>query len=67
MRVDEALVHWADEVVFMMPEHLEHFMNLFPRTPKPSVVLNIPDRYAYRDAELVRLIKQAYEAETKDG
>lgn len=66
--IDAVHVAWADEILCMTEEHHKELMGLFPflakegREGKPDVyVLGIPDNFAYRDPELVRLIKEAYD------
>lgn len=62
--VDEVLVEWADEYV-VMNSHQERQLllrydikNAYP--DRHIVVLNIPDRYQYREDELVELITNRY-------
>lgn len=57
VRVDEVLLEWADEVVCMTSDHAHA---LRQQTDKPVVMLGIRDEYAYRDPELMKLIKQEY-------
>jgi predicted protein tyrosine phosphatase len=59
--VDKVLLHWADEIVVMKPDQAEQIRDLLD-TPKPIVVLNIPDEFSYRDPTLIELIKTAYDA-----
>jgi predicted protein tyrosine phosphatase len=58
--VDRVLLHWADEIVCMNPEQAEELRERL-ETDKPVIVLNIEDRYRYRDPELVEQIKAAYD------
>ena len=58
--VDQVLLHWADEIVCMNPEQAEELRERL-ETDKPVIVLNIEDRYRYRDPELVEQIKAAYD------
>jgi predicted protein tyrosine phosphatase len=66
--VDEVLLNWADEIVcadynqFNQLELMQ--LTTGKKLDKPIYNLNIPDSYAYRDSELVRLVKERYEAET---
>ena len=53
--LDEVLLEWADELVFMTEEQSDKVISL-----KQRVILNIPDIYRFRDKELVELIKQKY-------
>lgn len=59
--VDEVLIEWADEIVVMekwMAEEIEAI-------EKPIIVLDVPDKFPYRDPELVALIKQRYDEADK--
>jgi predicted protein tyrosine phosphatase len=58
--IDEGLVHWADEIVFMNQWMRDEVAQEFDIRGKDKQVLDIPDRYAYRDPELIELIKQRY-------
>jgi predicted protein tyrosine phosphatase len=60
--VDRVLLHWADEIVCMNSEQAEQLRNLLGDDDKPIVVLDIEDSYAYRDPELIELIKAKYDA-----
>ena len=60
-----SLLSWADEFVVMEPAMKAavrlKFADAFGReTEKLIVVLDIPDIYAYRDPELMKLIKDRY-------
>lgn len=59
--VDEVLLEWADEVVCMTKAQLTELKS---RTKKPIKCLRIDDSYAYRNEELIELIKANYK-ETK--
>jgi len=57
--VDPVLLEWAEEIVCMEQSHAQHLYTLgvpFSRI----VVLNIPDKFEYRDPELIRLIRESY-------
>lgn len=58
--LDDVLIAWADEIVCMTKEQ-EHYL-LMEIKNKPIKCLEIPDNFAYRDPELMKLIKQKYEA-----
>ena len=58
--VDRVLLHWADEIVTMSADQAEQ-IRVQLETPKPIVVLGIPDNYGYREPELVEAIKKAYD------
>jgi len=55
--VDDVLLHWADEVVCM-----EEWMKegLVSQDVKHVICLDIPDKFAYRDPELMELIAKRY-------
>ena len=66
--LDQAHVHWADEIV-VMDSHMEDLIKKnFPQYDKPIIVLEVPDQYPYMHEELQALIKEAYEREiTEDS
>lgn len=55
--VTDVLLNWADEIVCMEDSQRRVLTEL---TDKPVVCLDIPDSFPYRDAELQKLIKEAY-------
>jgi predicted protein tyrosine phosphatase len=55
--VDDVLLHWADEILVAE----EWMLEKLGVEGKPIYSLNLPDRYEYRDPELVKLIKESYE------
>lgn len=57
--VDDVLIEWADEIV-CMDEYQK--TRLGSMTKKPVINLSIGDVYGYRDPELMRLIREKYEA-----
>lgn len=58
--VDKVLLEWADEIVCMTEEQAEA---LSVRAPKKEVYcLGIPDSFEYRDEQLIKLIKEKYDA-----
>lgn len=59
MPVDEVLIEWADEIVVMERAHERAVRKM---TDKKIICLNVPDKYAYRNPELMELIKKSYEA-----
>lgn len=65
--VDEVLLEWADEVVCMEKEHMERIYTDFPDYKREVIVLDIPDRFKYRDEELIKLIKERYKKSQEDG
>ena len=54
--VDQVLVHWADEIVCAETRHKEELIERFKVHNKPVHALDIPDKYGFRDPELVDLI-----------
>jgi len=66
--VDAVLLNWADEIVCMTEEQQQDLeillMTGYPKKPK-VICLNIPDNFAYRDPELMKMIKENYKAATK--
>jgi predicted protein tyrosine phosphatase len=68
--VDEVLIAWADEIVVMTKQHRDLLVAEFGTDgdfdPDPVFakikVLNIPDDFAYRDPELMKLIAERYRA-----
>jgi predicted protein tyrosine phosphatase len=56
--VSDTLLEWADEIV-CMDDYQE--AKIKEMTGKPIIRLDIPDNYAYRDEELISLIKERYE------
>ena len=62
--VDEVLLSWADEIVCMETKHkdiVKKMLKYHEIEDTPVKVLNIPDRYSYRDRQLIELIKERYE------
>jgi len=59
--VDEVLLHWADEIVCVEQRVTNALLEEFD-IKKPIITLNIPDMYEYRHPELMRMIKEQYEA-----
>jgi predicted protein tyrosine phosphatase len=69
IQVDHHLIGWADEILCMEEKHKVVIERLFqpseryPKdSPPPIFVLNIPDNYDYRDPDLIRRIKRAYDS-----
>lgn len=56
--VDQVLLSWARTVVFVNPENHEEVLARRPRLelPKNIFVLNVPDKFAYRDSGLIEAI-----------
>ena len=66
--VDELLLRWADEIVCADTEHARFIEGEMQELGlrKPVFNLQLPDQYAYRDPELVRLIKERYDTALKE-
>ena len=61
--ISEALVCWADEIVFVNTENYNHVLSDLTKMgvlPK-CFVLDIPDMYAFNDPELVKECKIQYD------
>lgn len=57
VKVDDVLLEWADEIVCMDMDQVEQLVKM---TDKVITCLEIPDKYDYRQPELVALIKERY-------
>jgi len=64
--MDEGLVYWADEIVFMNQWMRDEAGRKFDLKGKDKQVLDISDSYQYRDPELIELIKQRYVGDIDD-
>ena len=65
--ISEALVKWADEIVFV---NNENYQNVILDLNELNVlskcyVLDIPDMYEFNDPELVKICKEQYENRKK--
>lgn len=62
--VDEVLLNWADEIVCLEQYHADKILGMLEDVQdggqKKIVILDIEDRYKYRDPELVNEIKIKY-------
>ena len=58
IQVDEVLLEWADEIVFADQEHFNVLGKRFDLSKKSCTVLGIPDRFQFRDPELVSIIEE---------
>lgn len=57
--VHQNLLEWAQEIFCLEQHHANHIEDLFPGAYGHKIqVLGIPDNFAYRDPELVRLISE---------
>lgn len=69
IKVDEALLEWAEGIVCMEQHHeikLKALLTEFG-LDKPVVCLNIPDTFAYRATNLIERVNAAYQAQYDDG
>jgi predicted protein tyrosine phosphatase len=68
--LDDVLLTWADEIVFMEQRHADMAKTLMDEAgievPK-VIILNIPDNFSYRDQKLMKVISMAYKEETGFG
>lgn len=60
--IDDVLVSWADLIVCMDERQKSAIEQMFPHCDKQILVLDIPDRFSYRDPELMGLIRQRFDA-----
>lgn len=61
--ISEALVHWADEVVFVNKENWEEVKDTPIFKVKKVTILNLPDEYERNDPELIETIKSQYKVD----
>ena len=61
--VSEALILWADEIVFVNQENYNMVYEDLKRLEvlEKCIVLDIPDQYSFNDPELVEICKAQYE------
>lgn len=64
--VDEALIEWADEIVWVERDVFEEGKQAFDLllADKTNTVLAIPDRYEWNHPELRAIIKEQYDNAT---
>ena len=60
--LDQVLCNWARIVVFVNHENYERAKTMKLEFPDQVVILNVPDRFPYRNDELVRIIHAELEA-----
>ena len=60
VKLDDSLHMWADEFVVMSLRMKDTILVRYPDTQAPIIVLDIPDRFQYRDPELMKMIKDSY-------
>lgn len=58
--ISEALVHWADQVVFVNKENYNEVKDVPILKTVDVVVLDLPDMYERNDPELLEAIKEQY-------
>lgn len=60
--IDDALIAWADEIVFVNPDNYkmvtEYGTPKYDLTGKDVIILNIPDRFQFRDPTLLTEIRK---------
>jgi len=56
IKVDDALVEWADEIVCADTDHYDFMCERYPH--KDISNLQIPDRFSFREFELLAVVKQ---------
>lgn len=62
--VDEVLIEWAEEVVFMERSHYTAIAAAFPQVEeKETTILNVPDRFGFMDVDLQKIILEQYKQE----
>ena len=62
--VDDVLLHWADEIVCAeswMSQEIEEMLKALSMEHKDIIALDIPDKYEYRNPELMQLIREKYD------
>lgn len=59
--VDQVLLNWAQRVVFVNPENHDRVERMKLTLPREVYVLNVPDRFAFRDPKLVKAIRAELE------
>jgi len=59
--ISEALVHWADEVVFVNKENWEDVKDIPIFKVKKVKILDLPDEFERNDPQLIEAIRAQYE------
>jgi predicted protein tyrosine phosphatase len=57
-QIDKDLVKWSELIIVMQEHHKKKIIKKFPSAEKKIVVLNIPDKYARNDPELIKILKK---------
>lgn len=65
--VNEYLCAWAEAIYCMEPRHADAVIAAFPWAKDKITVLNIPNRFPYRDPELVEILNQKFEKEIREA
>jgi predicted protein tyrosine phosphatase len=60
VRVNQRMLEWADAIFTMDPEQQRALERMFPRHPALDrlICLDIPDDFAFREPDLVRLLEE---------
>lgn len=58
--ITQRLINWADEIVCMNTDIYEFIKGLSKPVTAPIINLQITDTYAFREPELIQLIKERY-------
>lgn len=66
VEVDDVLIQWADIIVFAEKEHKNYLYTKYDLSKKKVYCLDLPDKYPYRDPELIELIKQRWKEQQDD-
>lgn len=67
--IDDALIRWADEVVFVNEENYAQAQHFYKDdlANKKVIVLDIEDSFPFRDARLQAALKASYDAKSKES
>lgn len=60
INLDEVLIHWADEIVFVNPQNYDSAKQRFDMAAKTVKILDVPDNFGYNDPKLVSILREAY-------
>lgn len=65
--LDQVLLEWAEEFVCMTADQAAEVLGRLVELElsTPVTCLNIPDNFGYRDAELMKLVRERYTSEHK--
>lgn len=64
--LDESHIYWADIIVFVNKENHEEASWDLDFTHKDVIILDIPDKYPYRDAYLMKICSEQFDKSMKD-